>query len=196
MPWTLIDLWASGLTELLSKGGSSLVSSTDVPEGHYAQDNMKSTVVPNRNMIMLSIAGGVAVALGAQNIAIGVHAGDHFVYPDCRPLFLSLASAAIFEGNKDFGDLAGIPVLAPFGNSSKADIAFEAIKLGVQFDQTWSCYKGGTYHCGRCGTCVERLEAINEAQERYVRESGGATAPLDLTTYEDIVYWRQAVTVQ
>jgi 7-cyano-7-deazaguanine synthase len=197
---SIINLWSSGLTGLLSESGSSLVSDTNVPEGHYAEENMKSTVVPNRNMIMLSIAAGVAVAKNAETVWTGVHAGDHFVYPDCRPDFLSAANATIALGNQGFGPIViqgenMIPqqvIYAPYLNETKADIALRALELDVPLSETWSCYQGGDMHCGRCGTCVERLEAIHEARERYY-EDHDRKPPVDSTQYADKDFWRGVI---
>lgn len=172
--------------------------SIEVPEGHYAEENMKATVVPNRNMIMLSIAAAVAVNNSYKVIAIGVHAGDHFIYPDCRPSFIYNAGYAIAYGNEGFANFRldptqtyDDPIYAPFLNWSKADITFRALELGVPLHLTWSCYKGEDKHCGKCGTCVERLEAINEAlsksKEAYPGQYG------DKTEYEDTEYWRTQV---
>lgn len=195
VPWSLIDLWSSGLPDLLSSSESTLLagSNTDVPEGHYAEENMKATVVPNRNMIMLSIAAGVAVTKGANMIAIGVHAGDHFVYPDCRPKFLRAVADAIEIGNEGFSNfILGFPIYAPFMNLNKATIAMAAITYGVNFSDTWSCYKGGQNHCGRCGTCVERLEAIDAATHLW-NERNPHMIVRDDTVYDDTEYWKEAV---
>lgn len=187
----VIDLWSSGFTEAIATSGSSLVSDTEVPEGHYAQENMKSTVVPNRNMVMISIAGSIAVAEGVGNVVVGVHAGDHFIYPDCRYPFIVTMDAALRVGNEGFGD---IHLVAPFINSTKADIAYSAMLNMLHLDHTWSCYKGGDKHCGKCGTCVERLEAFHEALERF--KISHPHVPIDLvedkTVYEDSQYWLEA----
>lgn len=177
----IIDLWSSGFTEALAASGSSLVTDTDVPEGHYAEGNMKQTVVPNRNMVMLSIAVSIAVAENLNWVMTGVHAGDHAVYPDCRPSFISAVSVAAIEGNLGFGEFYGIQ--APYVNITKEAIAERALALDVPLDETWSCYKGGEIHCGKCGTCVERLEAINEALEKYPEFA-------DNTQYADDDYWK------
>lgn len=201
IPWTLIDLWSSGLTEALSDSGSSLVDSkVEVPDGHYAQESMKATVVPNRNMIMLSIAGGIAVAKNAPLVLTGVHAGDHFIYPDCRPGFIGTASNAFKLGNLGFGPFEGMEekdifkivggFYAPYTYFTKADIARTAIENGVKFEETWSCYKGDSIHCGRCGTCVERLEAIDEAARSMGFSSG---QEIDLTEYADSTFWKEAI---
>jgi 7-cyano-7-deazaguanine synthase len=135
----------------------------EVPEGHYAAENMKLTVVPNRNMIMLAIAGGVAVNEGARTIGIGVHAGDHAVYPDCRPEFINDMCDALWSANEGFGNWHGPIIYSPFLERSKNYIAVLAKALGIDPAWTWSCYKGGERHCGRCGTCIERLEALSVA---------------------------------
>lgn len=193
---------------LLAAGGSVLVDhEAEVPDGHYAEDSMKQTVVPNRNMIMLSIASGIAVARGAITVAIAVHGGDHFIYPDCRPEFISALSSAVDLGNEGFGKLdAESPINAPYIYKTKEDIAFRALELGVPFHMTWSCYKGGEKHCGKCGTCVERLEAIRGAVKRLNGIDAGKYHEIvdanphinpgmywDLTEYEDSAFWLRVV---
>lgn len=133
-----------------------------VPHGHYAADNMRTTVVPNRNMIMLSIAAGIAIARGAGFVAIGVHAGDHAVYPDCRAEFVDAMTATLRLANEGFVD-PDFSVMAPYVYRSKTFIAAQAHELHVPVEDTWSCYEGGEIHCGACGTCVERREAFVEA---------------------------------
>lgn len=143
--------------------GSALTSDdVEVPDGHYAQETMKATVVPNRNAIMLSIATGIAVAEGAEVVATGVHAGDHFIYPDCRPEFFNPFAVAMEAANDGF-TVDGFRLEAPFISMTKADIAAYGSSIGVDYAITWSCYKGGDIHCGRCGTCVERIEAFLDA---------------------------------
>lgn len=140
--------------------GSALTdNAVDVPEGHYADDNMRLTVVPNRNSIMLNIATGIAVAEKANFVATAVHSGDHAVYPDCRPEFIAATSAALKLGNEGFAT-EFFQITAPFVYLTKADICKLGDGLGVNYTYTWSCYKGGENHCGRCGTCVERKEAF------------------------------------
>jgi len=248
LPHDVVDL--RGLTHLISN--SALTAPTidpdcgrpyekliEVPEGHYGEDSMKLTVVPNRNMIMIAIATGIAVNERARCIGLGVHAGDHAVYPDCRPMFVSAMDVAILQGNEGFhnfvhggkqskkpegfadsnGDenrpvlhsdaekgffgtteageaplLLGGPLYTPFLHSSKADIAYRAFELSVPIHDTWSGYKGGDAHCGRCGTCVERLEAIADAATRW-EDTYGTTTPraiemYDGTEYEDNTFWR------
>lgn len=139
-------------SDLLKSGG-------DIPEGHYAADNMKQTVVPFRNAIMLSIACGFAESAGAEGLVIAAHGGDHTIYPDCREEFLQAMSQAMAAGT-----YAKIHLLRPFVSMTKGDIARQGARLGVDYARTWSCYKGGDVHCGRCGTCVERREAFAEAE--------------------------------
>lgn len=186
IPRRVIDLHAAGLTELLALSGSSLVKGGDaeVPDGHYAAANMASTVVPNRNMIMLSIAAGVAASIGAHSVALGVHGGDHFVYPDCRPEFIASMDEALTLSNDKV-----MTVLTPYIYKTKTDIAFDALRFRVPLEYTWSCYKGGDLHCGTCGTCVERLEAIHDARAKY-KAKYLIEAPEDTTQYEDTTYWK------
>jgi 7-cyano-7-deazaguanine synthase len=135
-------------SHLLKSGGA-------IPDGHYEEQTMKSTVVPFRNGIMLSIAAGFAESKDATGLVIAAHAGDHAIYPDCREDFMKAMADAI-----RLGTYAGIKLLRPFIAMTKADIASRGQALGVDFAHTWSCYKGGTLHCGTCGTCVERREAF------------------------------------
>ena len=148
---------------------SSLLEGADaIPEGHYAAENMKSTVVPFRNGIMLSIACGIAESRGLKNVMIANHFGDHSIYPDCRAAFVEAMSKAMSEGTYD-----GVKVFAPYTGISKTDIARHGAALGIDYTETYSCYKGGVNHCGKCGTCIERREALAEA---------GVT---DTTTYDE-----------
>ncbi len=135
-------------SDLLKSGG-------DIPEGHYAEESMKRTVVPFRNGIMLSIAAGFAESIGAEAVVIAAHSGDHAIYPDCREPFMRAMGDAIREGS-----YARVELLRPFIDMDKSGIAKRGAELGVDFENTWSCYKGGTIHCGVCGTCVERREAF------------------------------------
>jgi len=131
----------------------------NIPEGHYAADNMKATVVPNRNAIMLAIAYGVAVSDHAVMVGTAVHAGDHFIYPDCRPGFINALQVAFALGNEGFQEPA-LELYTPFIGLSKADIVRIGAAANVPFADTWSCYVGGSIHCGACGTCCERYEAF------------------------------------
>jgi 7-cyano-7-deazaguanine synthase len=137
-------------------GGSSLTTpEVSVPDGHYTEENMKVTVVPNRNMIMLSVAAGWAISLRFDQVAFGAHSGDHTIYPDCREAFAEAVHRAL-----SLADWHQVRLVRPFVQMTKADIVTRGAELGVPFERTWSCYKGGNQHCGRCGTCVERREAF------------------------------------
>lgn len=138
-------LFTSGL---LKSGGS-------IPDGHYAEDSMKQTVVPFRNGIMLAVAAGFAESIGAGGVIIAAHSGDHAIYPDCREPFMLAMGQAMGQGT-----YAHIELLRPFIAMDKAGIARRGSELGLDFSETWSCYKGGEIHCGTCGTCVERREAF------------------------------------
>ncbi len=174
VPHQVIDIRAIGACLT----GSALTEDIDVPDGHYAEDSMKITVVPNRNAIMLSIAFGVAAAQDADAVATAVHGGDHFIYPDCRPAFID---AFQLMQNQALDGYANVKLYTPFVNGSKADIVTAGAAHNTPFADTWSCYKGGEQHCGRCGTCVERIEAFDLA---------GVTDP---TVYADPDFWRQAI---
>ena len=138
---------------------SSLLEGADaIPEGHYEDENMKSTVVPFRNGIMLAVACGIAESNGLTRVMIANHGGDHAIYPDCREGFIRAMSEAMTQGTYE-----GISIDAPYTNITKADIARHGKALGIDYAETWSCYKGGEHHCGKCGTCVERREALRDA---------------------------------
>lgn len=137
---------------------SSLTSPEQaVPHGHYAEENMRQTVVPNRNAIMLSIAYGYSISNGSDYLVYGAHTGDHFIYPDCRPIFVKKLNDAFRKGNEGFGDTR---IVAPFSHISKSEIVTVGLRLGVPFEKTWSCYEGQERPCLACGTCVERTEAF------------------------------------
>jgi 7-cyano-7-deazaguanine synthase len=138
-------------SDLLRSGG-------DIPDGHYAEDSMKRTVVPFRNGIMLAIAAGFAESHDAAGVVIAAHSGDHAIYPDCREPFMEAMGAAIRHGT-----YAAVEVLRPFIAMDKAAIARHGATLGIDFRETWSCYKGADLHCGTCGTCTERREAFQLA---------------------------------
>ena len=138
---------------------SSLLEGADaIPEGDYDDTNMKSTVVPFRNGIMLSIACGIAESRGLTKVMIANHFGDHAIYTDCRAEFIRPMSEAMRAGT-----YVGVEILAPYTGISKTDIALIGKRLGVDYSQTYSCYKGGELHCGKCGTCVERKQALHDA---------------------------------
>ena len=138
-------------SDLLQSGGA-------VPDGHYEAANMRQTVVPFRNAIMLSIAAGFAESVGAEGLVIATHGGDHAIYPDCREDFMRAMGDAM-----RLGTYAQVQLLRPFITRTKGEIVAEGTRLGVDFARTWSCYKGGAIHCGMCGTCVERREAFLQA---------------------------------
>ena len=134
---------------------SSLLSGADdIPEGHYADENMKSTVVPFRNGIMLAIATGMAETNDLSYVMMANHGGDHTIYPDCRPEFVEAFDAAAHAGTFN-----GVHLLSPYCHMTKSQIAARGRELGINYAETWSCYKGGDKHCGRCGTCIERTDS-------------------------------------
>lgn len=137
---------------------SLLMGGEDIPEGNYDDENMKSTVVPFRNGIMLSVAAGLAESHGLKRLFIANHFGDHAIYPDCRAGFIKAMNEAVSEGTYEH-----IRIEAPYTGISKTDIAKRGAKLGINYAETWSCYKGGEKHCGKCGTCMERKGAFREA---------------------------------
>ncbi|PRY74227.1 7-cyano-7-deazaguanine synthase [Yoonia maritima] len=174
VPHHIIDMRQIGA----ALSGSALTDDIDVPDGHYAEETMKITVVPNRNAIMLTIAYGIAAANGDDAVATAVHGGDHFIYPDCRPAFtesFDRMQRAALDGYAD------VTLSTPFVHRSKAEIVTEGARVGTPFAETWSCYKGGEKQCGRCGTCVERREAFHLA---------GVEDPTD---YEDPDFWQAAI---
>ena len=156
LPHRILDL--PDLAELLS--GSSLTdSSVELPEGHYAEESMKSTVVPNRNMILLAMAAGYALSIDFDTVAYAAHAGDHTIYPDCRPVFADAMQNAL-----QLADWKDLRLHRPFVNLTKAELVRIGAKLGAPLHLTWSCYAGEESHCGKCGTCVERKEAFEVAK--------------------------------
>lgn len=175
VPHQLVDMRPIGA--LLS--GSALTGEdVAVPDGHYAEETMRITVVPNRNAIMLAVAFGAASAQGAQAVATAVHGGDHFIYPDCRPGFVQAFQAMQDQALDGMGR---VELYTPFVTVPKSAIVTEGARHGTPFADTWSCYKGGAVHCGRCGTCVERREAFHLA---------GVADPTD---YADPDFWISAV---
>ena len=149
---SIVDL--NGIAQIF--GENALTDKTvDVPDGAYAESNMSATVVPNRNMILLSLATARAIAIGADAVAYAAHSGDHALYADCTPEFGDAMDNAIA-----LADYKKIKLLRPFVNLTKTEIVKLGAELGVDFSLTWSCYKGGDIHCGTCGTCAERREAF------------------------------------
>ncbi len=171
VPHRVIDIRGVGA----ALTGSALTDDVAVPDGHYAEETMRITVVPNRNAIMLAIAFGVAAAEKADAVAAAVHGGDHFIYPDCRPDFIDAFQTMQRYALDGYADIA---LLTPYVHLPKSAIVADGAKAGTPFDRTWSCYRGGDIHCGRCGTCVERREAFDLA---------GIPDP---TSYADDGYWR------
>ncbi|RZQ51365.1 7-cyano-7-deazaguanine synthase QueC [Pseudoalteromonas phenolica] len=144
----------SAINQLI--GGSSLTDDIEVPEGHYEEESMKSTVVPNRNMILLSLAVGYAVSLKANKVFYGAHSGDHAIYPDCRPEFVEKMSDVCRIANYE-----EVEIVCPYLNSSKIEILTDGLKMDLDYSNTWTCYNGRERACGKCGACQERLEAFS-----------------------------------
>ncbi|TBW53739.1 7-cyano-7-deazaguanine synthase QueC [Marinobacter halodurans] len=157
LPHKVVDM--SPMGDLLS--GSSLTDDIEVPEGHYEEAGMKSTVVPNRNMILISLATGYAVSVGAQAVWFGAHGGDHAIYPDCRPEFVEKMDAVCRIANYE-----PVRVEAPYMALDKGEILAEGLAMNLDYSQTWTCYNGRDAACGRCGSCVERLEAFAARGQR------------------------------
>ena len=149
----IVDI--SAINSLMA--GSSLTSDIEIPEGHYAEDSMKNTVVPNRNMVLLSMAIAYAVSLEAPEVYYGAHSGDHHIYPDCRPEFVHAMNAVSKIANYE-----PIEIVTPFLNSSKGEILAAGLGMNLDYADTWTCYNGREKACGKCGACNERLEAFAE----------------------------------
>ncbi|MBA6264605.1 MAG: 7-cyano-7-deazaguanine synthase [Colwellia sp.] len=149
----VIDI--SSINQLLA--GSSLTDDIDIPQGHYEAESMKSTVVPNRNMILLSLAVGYAVSVGASQVYYGAHSGDHAIYPDCRPEFVMKMNEVCKIANYE-----SVEIFSPYLTVTKSDILTDGLKMGLKYDNTWTCYNGREKACGQCGACQERLEAFSD----------------------------------
>jgi len=160
----VIDI--SAINQLLA--GSSLTDDIDIPEGHYEAENMKSTVVPNRNMILLSLAVGYAVSVGACQVYYGAHSGDHAIYPDCRPEFVQKMNDVCQIANYE-----AVEIFSPYLAVSKTAILTDGLSMGLNYSNTWTCYNGREKACGKCGACQERLEAFadNNATDPLAYES-------------------------
>lgn len=151
IPHKVINI--SAINELLA--GSSLTDDIDIPQGHYEADNMKSTVVPNRNMILLSLAVGYAVSVGASQVYYGAHSGDHAIYPDCRPEFVLKMNEVCKIANYE-----SVEIFSPYLEVNKSAILTDGMTMGLDYSNTWTCYNGREKACGKCGACQERLEAF------------------------------------
>ena len=149
----VIDI--SAINQILA--GSSLTDDIDIPEGHYEAESMKSTVVPNRNMILLSLAVGYAVSVGASQVYYGAHSGDHAIYPDCRPEFVMKMNDVCKIANYE-----SVEIFSPYLTVTKSDILTDGLTMGLKYDNTWTCYNGREKACGQCGACQERLEAFKD----------------------------------
>lgn len=147
----VIDI--SAINQLLA--GSSLTDDIEIPEGHYEAESMKSTVVPNRNMILLSLAVGYAVSVKASQVYYGAHSGDHAIYPDCRPEFVMKMNDVCKIANYE-----AVEIFSPYLTNNKSDILTDGLKMGLSYEDTWTCYNGRDKACGKCGACQERLEAF------------------------------------
>jgi 7-cyano-7-deazaguanine synthase len=168
-----IDMRVVYMTEFDWLKSAQTDTSIAIPEGHYTEESMKVTVTPNRNMLMLSIAASYAISLEADNVGYAAHAGDHTIYPDCRPDFADSMRRAMAHCH-----FTPVYLHTPFITYSKAEILRLGLRLDVPYELTWSCYKGRDKPCGKCGTCVERLEAFH---------LNGIEDPL---TYEDREWWK------
>lgn len=151
----IVDI--SGMQNLMSNSSLMAASDVDIPEGHYEADNMKSTVVPNRNMILIALAIAYAVNENASQVWYGAHSGDHTIYPDCRPEFVEAMAKASLLANFE-----PISVVAPYLMQNKIDILRDGLAMNLDYGQTWTCYNGRALACGKCGSCVERLEAFEK----------------------------------
>ncbi len=151
IPHKIVDITA--INQLLA--GSSLTDDIDIPEGHYESVSMQSTVVPNRNMILLSLAIGYAVSIEAESVCYGAHSGDHAIYPDCRPEFVLKMNEV-----SQIANYQPVTIDVPFLNNNKAEILAAGLAMGLDYGQTWTCYNGRELACGKCGACIERLEAF------------------------------------
>ncbi|MGM0524864.1 MAG: 7-cyano-7-deazaguanine synthase QueC [Pseudomonadota bacterium] len=151
VPHKVVDITA--INTLLA--GSSLTDDIEIPEGHYQEQSMQSTVVPNRNMILLSLAIGYAVSEQASAVYYGAHSGDHAIYPDCRPEFVRQMNVVSQLANYE-----PVAVVAPYLEDDKNEILADGIRMGLDYEKTWTCYNGRDKACGKCGACIERLEAF------------------------------------
>lgn len=155
IPHKIVDI--RSINQLLA--GSSLTDNIDIPQGHYEEESMKSTVVPNRNMILLSLAIGYAVSIDAETVYYGAHSGDHAIYPDCRPEFVRKMNEVSLIANYE-----PVRIEVPYLDNDKIAILADGLSMGLDYSNTWTCYEGRELACGKCGACVERLEAFAKNQ--------------------------------
>jgi len=153
IPHKVVDITA--INSLMA--GSSLTGDSEIPEGDYESESMKSTVVPNRNMVLLSMAIAYAVSLEAGKVYYGAHSGDHHIYPDCRPEFVDAMNAV-----SKIANYQSVEIVTPFLNNSKGEILKAGLAMDLDYGKTWTCYNGREKSCGKCGACNERLEAFAE----------------------------------
>ena len=154
VPHKIVDI--SAINQLMA--GSSLTSNDiEIPEGHYEEESMKSTVVPNRNMVLLSMAIAYAVSLDARAVYYGAHSGDHAIYPDCRPEFVEKMNDVSQIANYD-----PVDIVSPYIDVDKIGILTDGLRMGLDYGETWTCYNGREKACGKCGSCEERLEAFEK----------------------------------
>ena len=134
-----------------------LLSGEEIPEGHYNDENMKKTVVPNRNMILTSVMVGLAESIGAEAVALGVHSGDHHIYPDCRLEFIKALDTTVYLSTDK-----KVEIITPLIEDNKTSILQKGYSLliKVPYFLTRTCYKDQQLSCGKCGSCQERLEAF------------------------------------
>ena len=173
----LINVDISELTSTIWSNSALINEDRSIPEGYYTQENMSQTIVPFRNGVLISLVSSIAENLGIEYVGIAVHSGDHFIYPDCRPNFIQVMKYAIYRGTEN-----NIKLRAPFVYLNKAEIVKLGYFLRVPYELTWSCYNGRDKHCGRCGTCIERLESFH---------FNNLTDPVE---YEDREYFKNIIT--
>ena len=175
IPHKVVDL--SILGRELSPNSALTSEKIEIPDGDYKEENMKLTVVPNRNMILLSLAVSYAISIGAKKVFYGAHAGDHAIYPDCRKEFVDAARRAV-----RLADWEPVELEAPYLDMDKGDIVIKGKGLGVDYSLTWTCYKGMAKACGMCGACRERIEAFRKAEiEDPIEYEKGPSLPSSKT---------------
>jgi len=154
VPHKIVDI--SAINQLMTGSSLTVDSDLDIPEGHYEEDSMKSTVVPNRNMVLLSMAIAYAVSIDANAVYYGAHSGDHAIYPDCRPEFVHKMNEVSQIANYE-----PVDIVSPYIANNKIEILADGLRMGLDYGKSWTCYNGREKACGVCGSCVERLEAFS-----------------------------------